>query len=339
VKTGLAPLAVTMGEPAGIGGEIVLKAWLRRAAEDLPPFFLIDDPARLEALAQTLDLPARVVAIARPGDAAAAFGEALPVVPLTTALDATPGVPKAANAAAVIESIRKAAAFAQSGAAAGLVTNPIQKAALYAADFPFPGHTEFLASLAGKDAQAVMMLAIEGLRVVPATVHVPLAAVPARLTTADLRRLGRITARALADDFGIAEPRLAVAALNPHAGENGTIGEEEKTIIAPAVAALRDDGLAVFGPAPADTLFHPAARSRYDAVLCMYHDQALIPLKTLDFEGGVNVTLNLPFVRTSPDHGTALDIAGRGLANPASLMAALRMAAAIAAMRARRAAR
>jgi 4-hydroxythreonine-4-phosphate dehydrogenase len=327
-----------MGEPSGIGGEIALKAWARRNEEKLPPFFAIDDPARLRAMAQSLNLSVPIEPIAAPRTAGAVFPRALPVLPLEARVEAAPGRPDHAHAPAVIESIARAVALTQTGAVGGIVTNPIQKAALYGADFRFPGHTEFLAHLAGEGAQSVMMLAIDGLRVVPATVHVPLAAVAARLRTEDLVTLGRITARALREDFGIARPRLAVAALNPHAGENGTIGREEIEIIAPAVERMAAEGLIVFGPAPADTLFHPAARAKYDAVICMYHDQALIPLKTLDFDGGVNVTLNLPFVRTSPDHGTALDIAGKGLANPASLIAALRMAAEIAAVRANRAA-
>lgn len=333
-----APLCLTMGEPAGIGGEIALKAWARRSAEQLPTFFALDDPVRLSAMAQSLNLSVPVEPIATPDDAAAVFPRALPVLPLHAPVAAMPGKPDRANAPAVIESITRAVRLAQSGAIGGLVTNPIQKAALYSADFKFPGHTEFLASLAGNNAQSVMMLAIEGLRVVPATVHVPIAQVAGALRREDLVELGRITARALRDDFGIAQPRIAVSALNPHAGEAGTIGREEIEIIAPAIASLKAAGVDAFGPAPADTLFHAAARSNYDAVLCMYHDQALIPLKTLDFDGGVNVTLNLPFVRTSPDHGTALDIAGKGIANPASLIAAIRLAATIAETRARRAA-
>jgi 4-hydroxythreonine-4-phosphate dehydrogenase len=326
-----------MGEPAGIGGEITLKAWARRDAERLPSFFALDDPARLASIAKSLNLSVPVAPIGAAAEAAALFPRALPVLPLSRAVTTTVGKPERSNAPAVIESITRAVALAQSGAIGGIVTNPIQKAALYGADFKFPGHTEFLASLAGGDAQSVMMLAIEGLRVVPATVHVPVAQVAGALRTTDLVALGKITARALTDDFGIARPRLAVAALNPHAGEDGSIGREEIEIIAPAVEAMRAAGIDAFGPAPADTLFHAAARTKYDAVLCMYHDQALIPLKTLDFDGGVNVTLNLPFVRTSPDHGTALDIAGKGIANPASLIAALRMASTMAETRAKRA--
>lgn len=332
-------LAVTMGEPAGIGGEITLKAWAAREAERLPCFFALDDPARLEAIAQSLHLPVPIRAIASEAEAVGVFPTALPVLALENPVMMSVGRPDRLNAPAVIESITRAVDLAQRGVISGLVTNPIQKAALYGANFKFPGHTEFLASLAGGGAHSVMMLAIEGLRVVPATVHVPVAKVAGTLRSDELVTLGRLTARALAKDFGIAQPRLAVAALNPHAGENGTIGREEIEIIAPAVETLRAAGIDVFGPVAADTLFHAAARKNYDAVLCMYHDQALIPLKTLDFDGGVNVTLNLPFVRTSPDHGTALDIAGKGIANPASFIAALRMAAAMAETRAERATR
>lgn len=331
-----APLLLTMGEPAGIGGEIALKAWLRRG-EGVPAFAAIDDPDRLAALAAALGLAAPVRAIAAPGGAAAVFPAALPVLAQRLGAPAVAGRPSAATAAAVIASIERAAKLALAGEAAAIVTNPIQKKPLYDAGFAHPGHTEFLGALAGLAAPPAMMLAADELRVVPVTIHRPLAEVPRALSTAEIVRIGTIAAAALARDFGIAKPRLAVAGLNPHAGEAGSLGDEDETIVAPAVDALRGAGIDAVGPLPADTMFHAAARARYDAALCMYHDQALIPIKTLAFDRAVNVTLGLPFVRTSPDHGTALDIAGKGLADPTSLIAALRMAAAMA--RCRRAAR
>ena len=331
-----APLLLTMGEPAGIGGEIALKAWLRRA-EGVPAFAAIDNPERLAALAAALGLAVPVRAIAAPCEAAAVFPAALPVLPQRLGAPAVAGRPSAATAAAVIASIERAAKLALDGEAAAIVTNPIQKKPLYDAGFAHPGHTEFLGALAGLAAPPVMMLAAEELRVVPVTIHRPLAEVPRALSTAEIVRIGTIAATALARDFGIARPRLAVAGLNPHAGEAGSMGDEDETIVAPAVDALRGAGIDAVGPLPADTMFHAAARARYDAALCMYHDQALIPIKTLAFDRAVNVTLGLPFVRTSPDHGTALDIAGKGLADPTSLIAALRMAAAMS--RCRRAAR
>ncbi|MBY0332655.1 MAG: 4-hydroxythreonine-4-phosphate dehydrogenase PdxA, partial [Acetobacteraceae bacterium] len=248
---------------------------------------------------------------------------------------ATPGRPDPANARAVIAAIEEAVALARAGRAAGVVTNPIQKSVLTAAGFPHPGHTEFLGALAGTGVPPVMMLASPDLRVVPVTVHEPLRAAIARLTTDMIVATARIAHAALIADFGIAAPRLAVAGLNPHAGEDGTLGTEDRDIVAPAVAALRDLGIAARGPVPPDTMFTAHARPTYDAAICLYHDQALIPIKTLDMAGGVNVTLGLSIVRTSPDHGTALDIAGRGLADPSSLVAALRMAAVIAGNRTR----
>lgn len=327
-----APLALTMGEPAGIGGEIALKAWTRRA--ELSPFFLIDDAGRLAALARRFGIACPVQAIASPAEAWDVFPRALPVLPLAVPLPGavTLGEPKAATAASVIASIDQAVGFVKSGDAAGMVTNPIQKATLQNTGFAYPGHTEYLGHLAGVP-EPVMMLLIDALKVVPVTVHVAIKDVAATLTTEAIVHCGRVTAAALRRDFGLARPRLAVAALNPHAGETGNMGSEETSVIAPAIAQLRADGIDVTGPAPADTLFHAAARQTYDAAICMYHDQALIPLKTLDFAGGVNMTLGLPFVRTSPDHGTACDIAARGTADPSSLMAAIRCASAVAARR------
>ena len=335
-----APLAVTMGEPAGVGGEITLRAWARRIAVDgaAVSFFAIDDPARLERVAADLGLEVPVRAIDSPKEAAQAFADALPVLPLVLPVTAVPGRPDPRNASAVLASIERAVALALAGEAAGVVTNPIDKKTLYAAGFNHPGHTEYLARLVRRPGQApvrpVMMLTCPGLRAVPVTVHLPLAEAAAALTRAAIVTCARITAAALATDFGIPAPRLALAALNPHAGEGGALGSEEADIIAPAAAALRRHGLAVAGPLPADTLFHERARRDHDAVICMYHDQALIPVKTIDFDHGVNITLGLPFVRTSPDHGTALDIAGTGAAREESLVAALETAARMARRRA-----
>ena len=322
--TALLPLAVTMGEPAGVGGELSLKAWLARK-EATRPFFVLDDPARLAALARGLGLKVPLKEIARPEQAVDVFPTALPALPVRLRTPALAGRPDPANAPATLQSIETAASLAKAGAIAGFATNPIQKKTLQDAGFKHPGHTEFLAELAG-GADVAMMLACPELRVVPATIHLSLAEALRALDPAVILRAGRIAAAGLKSLFGIPQPRLAVAALNPHAGEQGTMGDEESRIIAPAIAALRKEGIEVRGPAPADTLFHPAARQTYDAAICMYHDQALIPIKTIDFSGGVNVTLGLPFVRTSPDHGTALDIAGTGRADPTSLVAALAMA-------------
>ncbi len=321
---GTPSLALTMGEPAGIAGELALKAWLGRA-DALPPFFMIADPETLREHADRLRLAAPVAAIDDPERAAAVFPEALPVLPQPLAAAAVPGRLEPSNAPAVIESIRRAVGLVRTGRALAVVTSPVHKRHLYQAGFDYPGQTEFLAELAGTD--AVMMLACRALKVVPITVHLSMRKAIESLTTERIVARGRITATALAQDFGIAAPRLAVAGLNPHAGEDGVLGREEAEIIEPAVAALRALGHQVSGPAPADSLFHARARETYDVALCMYHDQALIPLKTIDFWGGVNVTLGLPFVRTSPDHGTALGIAGDGVADVTSLCAALRMAA------------
>ncbi len=327
------PLAVTMGEPAGIGGEIALKTW--RTHRGLPPFFLIDDPERLTNLAAKLGWSVPVAEIAAPADATAAFARALPVLRENLPVGVTPGRPDPRNAAAVLASIRRAVDLTRRGEAAAVVTNPINKGVLYDAGFRHPGHTEFLAELAGGNPTPVMMLVGEGLRVVPVTIHVSLRAALAALTTDGIVEISRITAHALRQDFGIARPRLAVAGLNPHAGEGGALGREDIDIVAPAIAQLRADGIDATGPMPPDTMFHAAARARYDAAICMYHDQALIPLKTLDFERGVNVTLGLPFVRTSHDHGTAFNIAGTGTATEASLVAALMLADSLARQRAR----
>jgi 4-hydroxythreonine-4-phosphate dehydrogenase len=326
------PLAVTMGEPAGIGGEIALKAWLNRG-ESVPAFYLIDDPDRLVALARRFGWPAPI----RPIDAAdqvpAVFDEALPVAPIGLTIRGQPGHPDISDAPAIIGAIETAVSDVRGGRAAGLVTNPIHKNSLYRAGFRYPGHTEFIAELAGAETNPVMMLVCSELRVVPVTIHLALRRAIESLSTAAIVNAGRVTEAALRRDFGLASPVLAVAALNPHAGEGGTLGREEFEIIEPALAELRGEGIAARGPLPPDTMFHPEARRSYDAALCMYHDQALIPIKTIDFHGGVNVTLGLPFVRTSPDHGTAFGMAGQGTARPDSLIAALRLAAKMAARR------
>ena len=328
-----APLAVTMGEPAGIGGEIALKAWTRRR-EGLAPFFIIDDPARLQSLARNLGLAAPIKVIERPVEAAAVFGSALPVLKTSLAADTVPGKPDPANAEAVIAAIETAVRLTMDGEAGAVVTNPIHKSTLYKAGFSYPGHTEFLAALSGIDTAPVMMLAADDLRVVPVTIHESLRDATEILNTGLITQAGLVTAAALEVDFAISRPRLAVAGLNPHAGEDGAMGSEEAEIIGPAVEALREVGIEAFGPVPADTLFTPRKRETFDAALCMYHDQALIPIKALAFDRAVNVTLGLAFVRTSPDHGTAFDIAGTGKADENSLMAALGMAAAMAGYRA-----
>ncbi|WP_315755737.1 MULTISPECIES: 4-hydroxythreonine-4-phosphate dehydrogenase PdxA [unclassified Bradyrhizobium] len=323
------PLALTLGEPAGIGPDITLQAWLRRTELGLPAFYVRGDPAFLAQRAKLLDLPVTVDEV-RPEQAAQAFATALPVVSTGQAVTALPGRPDMTSAEAAIGSIREAVADVRAGRASAVVTNPIAKAVLYRAGFSHPGHTEFLAELAadgGAIPQPVMMLWSPMLAVVPVTIHVALRDAIEQLTSPLITSTTRIVAASLRRYFGVSRPRIAMSGLNPHAGEDGTLGTEEDTIIAPAIATLRNAGLDVKGPLPADTMFHEAARKTYDCAICMYHDQALIPIKTLAFDEGVNVTLGLPFIRTSPDHGTAFDIAGKGTANPASLIAALELAA------------
>jgi 4-hydroxythreonine-4-phosphate dehydrogenase len=324
------PLALTLGEPAGIGPDLTLAAWLDRRALGLSPFYVIGDIDFLAARARLLDLDIPLVHAA-PGEAAASFDRALPVAPLDEPVTATPGKPDDTSAPAAIASIRRAVADVLDGKAAAVVTNPIAKNVLYRADFADPGHTEFLARLAqeatGREAMPVMLLWAPELAVVPVTIHIPLKNVVTQLTSDLIVKTGRIVARDMRTRFGIARPRLAIAGLNPHAGEDGTIGDEDRDIVAPAVRALQAEGIEARGPLPADTMFHERARALYDVALCMYHDQALIPIKTLAFDHGVNVTLGLPFVRTSPDHGTAFGLAGTGKASPASLIAALKLAA------------
>ncbi|NCO86279.1 MAG: 4-hydroxythreonine-4-phosphate dehydrogenase PdxA [Rhodobacterales bacterium] len=318
-------IAVSCGEPAGIGPEVAARAWaLLRGSL---PFVWIGDPAHLPA-------GTPCVRVADPAEARDVAAEALPVLARDFGPAAVPGRPDPAHARHVIEAIATGVDLVTRGAARALCTAPINKAALKTgAGFAFPGHTEYLAHLAG-GCDVVMMLACDSLRVVPATIHIPLAEVPTTLTPDLLHRTIAITRAALMRDFGLPAPRIAVAGLNPHAGEGGAMGREEIAFVAAVVEGFRAEGCDITGPLPADTMFHPAARARYDAAVCMYHDQALIPIKTIDFAGGVNVTLGLPFVRTSPDHGTAFDIAGRGLADATSMVAALRMADSMAAARA-----
>lgn len=312
-----APIALSCGDPAGIGPEIAAKAWDQ--LRDTCPFFYIGDASHLPDGTPTQR-------ISNPTEVNALSAGALPVLQLDFPAPNVPGQPDPANAPLVIDAIETGVALVQTGAASALCTAPIHKKALIdGAGFPYPGHTEFLAALAGRD-HVVMMLASDQLRVVPATIHIPLSRVPQELTPALLKETIAITADGLRRQFGIAHPRIAVAGLNPHAGEGGKMGTEELDWITPMLAGLTPEGYTVTGPHPADTMFHAAARARYDAAIAMYHDQALIPIKTLDFDRGVNVTLGLPFIRTSPDHGTALDIAGQDIASPTSLIEALKLA-------------
>ncbi|MEQ8967056.1 MAG: 4-hydroxythreonine-4-phosphate dehydrogenase PdxA [Azospirillaceae bacterium] len=319
-------LAVTMGEPAGIGGEIALAAWSARHETPVPPFFLIDDPERLRRLAEHLDWSVPVRAIAEPEDALAVFERAVPVLPLPLPGRPDPGTPDPANAPAVVASLDRAIELVRAGRASGMVTNPIRRSSLSGAGFTFPGHAEYLALLTGAAAPPVTMLASRSLRVVPVTVHLSLARALEVLNAERICHTARVTAHALARDFGVASPRLSIAAVNPQAGEGGALGREEIETIGPAIAQLRGERMAVDGPHPADTLFHERARSGFDAAICMYHDQARIPLKTLDFERGVRVTLGMSVIRTAPDHGTALAIAGKGIAHKAAFQEALRIA-------------
>jgi len=323
-------LALTQGDPSGIGPELTLKAYAARDAAALPPFFVIADPAHLVRVAQALGI-ATPIEESTPGAAAQVFARALPVVPVGVSVRGDFGAPRPEDAAATIRSIELAVESVIRGEARALVTNPIAKSVLYAAGFAHPGHTEFLSELAtrhyGGAHRSVMMLWAEELAVVPITIHIPLAEAPRRLTRALIVETGEIVSRDLAHRFRLANPRLTFSGLNPHAGEDGALGREEIDVIAPAIAELRAKGIDAVGPLPADTMFHKAAREKYDVALCPTHDQALIPIKTLAFDRGVNVTLGLPFARTSPDHGTAFDIAGKGVANPTSLIEAIRLAA------------
>jgi 4-hydroxythreonine-4-phosphate dehydrogenase len=328
------PLAVSLGDPAGIAPELIVEAWVRREAERLPPFVVCGGAGVLRAAAQRRGLAVTVVTVADPAEALELFARALPVLGGEDAAY-VPGEPREAGAALALASLRRAAALAVAAEASGIVTGPVSKAELAKIGFTFPGQTEFVADACGVAAEdSVMMLAGPSLRTVPLTVHVPLAEVP-RLLTADLIvRRCRVVAAALQRDYGLERPRLALCGLNPHAGENGRMGREDAEVVAPAIARLQAEGIAASGPHPADTLFAPHLRGSYDVAIAMYHDQALIPLKTLDFDRGVNVTLGLPIVRTSPDHGTAFGIAGTGQAKADATVAAIRMAGEIAARRA-----
>jgi 4-hydroxythreonine-4-phosphate dehydrogenase len=327
-------IALTLGEPAGIGPDLTIALWRRRFELDLPAFYVIADREFLARRAKLIGAPITLAAC-EPREASATFVSALPVVDLGCPVTAAPGRPDTTSAPAAIASIRHGVRHVLAGEATAIVTNPVAKNVLYRSGFPEPGHTEFLARLAaeatGTAVRPVMMLWSPELAVVPVTIHLPLAQVPHALDTALIVETGRIAARDLTSRFRIANPRLAVAGLNPHAGEDGAMGAEDIAIVRPAVEKLLGLGIAVRGPLPADTMFHAGARATYDVALCMYHDQALIPIKTLAFDHAVNVTLGLPFVRTSPDHGTAFDIAGTGRADPSSLIAALRLAAKLAA--------
>jgi 4-hydroxythreonine-4-phosphate dehydrogenase len=329
------PLALSLGDPAGIGPEIVVKAWAA-LRQDGPVFMVVGDAQSLAAA--SVSGAAIIRPVGSPAGAEAVFKDALPVLDIPLSTPVVSGQPARAAGPSVIRWIETAVGLALSGEVSGLVTGPIAKAALYDSGFQFPGHTEFLGELTSAASHdgargPIMMLAAADLRVALVTIHEPISKVPSLLTIERIVNAGLVTAQALARDFGLRTPRLAVAGLNPHAGEGGALGGEETAIVGPAVRALRDLGVDAFGPRPADSLFHADARRQYDAVLCMYHDQALIPVKMLDFWGGVNITLGLPIVRTSPDHGVGLDIAGRGVARPDSLIAAIRLAADIAAHR------
>jgi 4-hydroxythreonine-4-phosphate dehydrogenase len=323
------PLALTMGDPAGIGLDLALAVWGGRQALQTPPFLLIGDPAALAGRARLLGLDIAIRETDCNG-VASAFQDALPIRPRACAAPVKPGQPDSANAGAIIGAIETAVRLTLRGEACALVTNPIAKSVLYEAGFKFPGHTEFLADLGeratGEPLLPVMMLAGPKLKAVPVTIHIPLRQVPAQLTSDLIYRTCVITARDLKSRFGLAAPRIAIAGLNPHAGESGALGLEDDAIIRPVVERLAAEGLAITGPLPADTMFHDRARATYDVAICMYHDQALIPAKALGFDDSVNVTLGLPFIRTSPDHGTAFSLAGKGTARADSLLAALRLA-------------
>lgn len=322
LREDMMPFAVTLGDPAGIGPEIVAKTWALRGAFSLPPFFAIGDIASLRAV---WDGP--ITAIDSPEEATGVFEHALPCLQLDRAGDIVPGQPNAQGAHVALQALEVGIGLAKSGAASALVTGPVGKSQLYGVGFTHPGQTEFIAERCGiAPDNAVMMLAGPSLRVVPVTIHLPLSEVSAALSIDLIRARANITAKGLQRYFGIERPRLAVTGLNPHAGENGALGREELDVIAPAIAHLQAEGLDIHGPFAADGMFHARARETYDAALCMYHDQALIPIKTLYFDDGVNMTLGLPIIRTSPDHGTAFGIAGQNVANPGAMIAAIQMA-------------
>ncbi|MDX3927263.1 MAG: 4-hydroxythreonine-4-phosphate dehydrogenase PdxA [Shinella sp.] len=333
-KTGSLPLALTMGDPAGIGPDITLALWAARGQAALPPLLYIGDASVLAERAGKLGIAAEFEEATAENAALVMAEGRLPVLSVPLSRPAAAGTPDPANAAAITGAIEAAVELAIGGRTSAVVTNPIAKSVLYEAGFSFPGHTEFLADLAeratGEPALPVMLLAGPKLRTVPVTIHIPLKDVPAALTEELVYRTALVTAADLRNRFGIAAPRLAVAGLNPHAGEGGALGLEDDAIVRPAVERLRAAGIDAFGPLPADTMFHEAARAAYDVAICMYHDQALIPAKALGFDDSVNATLGLPFIRTSPDHGTAFPLAGSGKAKPDSLLAAIRLAAELA---------
>lgn len=328
------PLAISMGEPAGIGMECLFKAWQQREEAHLPTFFVIADPANMHQQAQAMGLDVKLGVIGEATEASRVCATKIPVLPLALKKGVSFGKPQPENAALVLESIKTAVDLVQKNEASALVTLPIHKSTLYQSGFHFAGHTEYLASLCGTGDSTIMMLEIPELRVALSTVHMSLKDAIRSINASLIASQARIVERALREQFGIEKPRLAVAALNPHAGEGGAMGLEEIEIIEPVIDNLRERGMRISGPWPADTLFHKDARQNYDCALCLYHDQGLIPIKTLDFYGGVNITLGLPIVRTSPDHGTAFAIAGKTKANPKSLIRAMVRAAELAAMRA-----
>ena len=317
------PIAVSLGDPAGIGPEVIAKAWAKRAEQGLAPFFGVGDPRSIHAV---WNGPVRL--IVDPSEAASVFDEALPILAIDEAEDLIPGEPNMAGARCALHALEIAVGLARSGAARALVSGPVNKAQLYAAGFTHPGQTEFIAERCGiSPANVAMMLVGPDLRTVPITIHVPLGDVPALLSVDLIASRVRVTERGLVRNFGIATPRIAIAGLNPHAGESGALGSEEIEIVLPAIELLRAEGMDIVGPLAADTMFHPRARASYDAAICLYHDQALIPIKTLYFDEGVNMTLGLPIVRTAPDHGTAYEIAGRDQAHPGAMIAAIHLAA------------
>ena len=327
----IAPIALTIGEPGGIGPEIAINAWISRKKNNLQPFFIISPISILRQTLKIFKINIPIVLIKKFSDIPAQFEKALPVFPLDSKNEKIiPGIASHKTVYIVIESIIRAVEMAKTGLISAIVTNPIHKSILYKNGFKYPGQTEFLSYLAGHYGPPIMMLVNSKLRVVPMTIHTPISSVPKKLTATLIYRLCSMTHAALKTDFQITKPRLAVAGLNPHAGEDGTIGNEEKNIIIPAVQKLQQQGFHVYGPLSADTMFHKDARAKYDVALCTYHDQALIPIKTLDFYHGVNITLGLPFIRASPDHGTALDIAGKGIARADSIITALQTVASIA---------
>ncbi len=327
MSSGLLPLAVSLGDPAGIGPEIITESWAQRSASNLVPFFVVGGLDVLRAAAEARGVNCPLIAIGDPEEAVEAFPQALPVL-AGADCDYRPAQPDEQGAALALHSLAESTRMALLGKSSGVVTAPVAKSQLAKIGFEFPGQTEFLAAVSGMAPHdAVMMLAGPTLRTVPITVHIALGDVPSALSRELIIHKARIVADGLAKDFGIVDPHLAIAGLNPHAGEDGKFGDEESRLITPAITQLRDEGIDASGPHPGDALFMPRTRAGYDAALCMYHDQALIPIKAIEFDEGVNVTLGLPIVRTSPDHGTAFDIAGHKMADPSAMIAALRMAA------------